>query len=191
MLLGMSSANSIHRIHILGAAGSGKTYLSEKLSNNMGLPAFDLDRVFWNHTDNDYTVKASPSQRDTTFQAIVDADEWITEGVYTSWIGNALGRADCIVVLDASGTLCTFRILFRFVLRRLGIVKLKKKETLSGLFSLLSWNRTYIRERVPAIREDLKQYAPKVIFTTKADRAYPAVLALNRLTKERICSGIS
>ena len=187
----MPSTNSIHRIHILGAAGSGKTYLSEKLSKNLGLPAFDLDRVFWSHTDNDYTVKASPGQRDTTFQAIVDTDEWITEGVYTSWIGKALDRADCIVVLDTKGTLCTLRILFRYLLRRLGILKSNKKETLSGLFSLLSWNRTYIRERIPAIREELKRYASKVIYTTKADRAYSAVRALNRTTMERICIGTS
>ena len=37
------------KIHILGAAGSGKSYIADLLSRTYGLSVFDLDDLFWDN----------------------------------------------------------------------------------------------------------------------------------------------
>lgn len=37
----------IIRIHILGGAGCGKSFIAEKLKEQLGIPHYDLDDIFW------------------------------------------------------------------------------------------------------------------------------------------------
>jgi adenylate kinase family enzyme len=57
------------RIHIIGGPGSGKSYTAGHLSHRLGVPAYDLDDLFWNHTAQSYGVRASELDRDTRLLA--------------------------------------------------------------------------------------------------------------------------
>ena len=52
------------KIHIIGGPGSGKTYLANELSGNLGIPHFDLDELQWDNQSGDYGTKRDPSERD-------------------------------------------------------------------------------------------------------------------------------
>ncbi|WP_157037070.1 hypothetical protein [Oceanobacillus jeddahense] len=45
------------KIHIVGGAGSGKTYLAKVLSDMFAIQAVDLDDLFWNKS---YGTKKDP-----------------------------------------------------------------------------------------------------------------------------------
>lgn len=38
---------ALRKIHIIGSVGSGKTTLARKLSNQLGIPHYELDNVVW------------------------------------------------------------------------------------------------------------------------------------------------
>jgi adenylate kinase family enzyme len=164
------------RIHITGPAGSGKSYAATKLSEVLTIRRYDLDDIFWSRIDNSYNIKAEPTERDAVLHQIVETSSWVIEGVYTSWVTESLVRAHRIVVLEVDAWTCTYRILKRFVMRRLGIAKSKKMETLRGLFSLLEWNRDYIKNRLPQIRKAMDEYQGKAIFARSADLAVSLLL---------------
>ena len=52
------------KISIIGASGSGKTYVSRILENKYSLYHCDLDEIFWDNTGSTYNVKASAEERD-------------------------------------------------------------------------------------------------------------------------------
>ena len=52
------------KIHIIGGPGSGKSFLAEKLSKELGISHFDLDDLQWDNKSASYGVKRSPDERD-------------------------------------------------------------------------------------------------------------------------------
>jgi adenylate kinase family enzyme len=53
----------IHRIHILGASGSGTTTLGRALAERLQCPHFDTDDYFWLPTDPPFTHQRERTQR--------------------------------------------------------------------------------------------------------------------------------
>lgn len=140
-----------HRIHVLGGPGSGKSYTAAQIATLFSIEAYDLDDLFWDRSALTYGVKADKEKRDQTLAALVMRDAWVIEGVYYKWLAPSFERADLIIVLTPSVWLRDWRITKRFVLRILGKVPTKKKETLVSFFQLLQWNHTYeTNELVPA-----------------------------------------
>jgi adenylate kinase family enzyme len=164
------------KIHIVGPAGSGKTYAAGRLSELLDVPAYDLDQIFWSRSDQSYSQKADPAERDARLKAIIAKQTWIIEGVYTSWVSESLAAADSILLLDLGHRKCSWRIIRRFIRRKLGAVATNKKETFKGLISLLRWNRDYIENRVPEIKRSLAAYGQKVICAPSAEVAVQRVV---------------
>lgn len=50
-----------------------------------------------------------------------------------------------------------YRIVKRFIFRKLNLIKNKKRETLKGLCDLLSWNDGYCKKQIPVIIEKLSR----------------------------------
>jgi cytidylate kinase len=85
------------RIHIIGGLGSGKSFVAGELSRCLGVPAYDLDDLFWDRGTPRDGVRASADERDRRLAAIVAQDGWIIEGVYYGWLAPSFDAADMII----------------------------------------------------------------------------------------------
>ena len=105
------------KIHIVGGPGSGKTFLAEKLSRELGIPHYDLDDIQWAN-ESGYGKKRDAGDRDALLNEILQKDQWIIEGVYYAWCGRCFEDADRIYLMTVPRRVYRYRILRRF-LRRL------------------------------------------------------------------------
>lgn len=131
------------RIHIIGGPGSGKSYAAFALSARLGVPAYDLDDLFWDRSAPNYGVRAQTAVRDQQLAAIVARDGWIIEGVYYGWLTPSFAAADRIIALTPSIWVRHWRVMNRFVLRKFGRMPSKKEESLADLWRLLRWSHVY------------------------------------------------
>ena len=149
------------KIHIIGGPGSGKTYLAKRLSLELGIPHYDLDDLQWDNQSSTYGTKRDPIERDELLHDILQKEDWIIEGVYYAWCSQCFADADKIYLLEVSRRTYRFRVIRRFIRRKLRIEK-GKKETLKSLHALLKWADKYQKENLFAIKEILKAYPEKL-----------------------------
>ena len=140
------------KIHIIGGPGSGKSFLAEKLSRELGIPHYDLDDIQWAN-ESGYGKKRDTGERDALLEQILQRDDWIMEGVYYAWCGRCFEDADRVY---------RYRIIRRFLRRKLGLEP-GKKETLKSLSALLQWADKYQRVNLVEIRKLLEAYPEKVM----------------------------
>ena len=150
------------KIHIIGGPGSGKSFLAEKLSKELGISHFDLDDLQWDNKSASYGVKRSPDERDRLLNDVLSHNDWIIEGVYYAWCQQCFADADRIYVLNVPRYKYRYRIIRRFVRRKLGLEK-GKKENLKSLRELLKWADKYQTVNLVEIRKLLMPYSDKVI----------------------------
>ena len=150
------------KIHIIGGPGSGKTYLAEKLSKELGIQHYDLDELQWDKKSDSYGVKREPGERDHLLADVLNKNDWIIEGVYYAWCQQCFSDADKIYVLSVPRYKYRYRIIRRFVRRKLGLEQ-GKKETLKSLSQLLKWADKYQQVNLVEIRKLLIPYSGKVI----------------------------
>lgn len=151
------------KIHIIGCSGTGKTYLAEKLSNKYNIPHYNLDNIYWNNSSQGYGIKTSVEKREALFQKILEKDNWIIEGIYYKWLEQSFKDANIIYILDLPKYICKFRIIKRFIKRKLKL-ETGKKETLKSLLELLKWTDKFQNENMKEIIKILKKYEEKVYF---------------------------
>lgn len=151
------------KIHIIGGSGTGKSYFAKQLSSELKIPHFDLDHLQWDQKANTYGVKMPVERRDALLKEILEKDDWIIEGVYYQWCLSCFHDADIIYVLEIPKRVYTFRIIKRFIKRKLGIEK-GKKETLKSVRELLKWTDKFQEVNLKEIKKILKQYDDKVVF---------------------------
>ena len=150
------------KIHIIGGPGSGKTFLAEKLSKELGISHFDLDDLQWDNKSASYGVKRSSDERDRLLNDVLSHNDWIIEGVYYAWCQQCFADADRIYVLNVPRYKYRYRIIRRFVRRKLGL-ETGKKENLKSLRELLKWADKYQTVNLVEIRKLLIPYLDKVI----------------------------
>ena len=150
------------KIFIIGCPGSGKTYLADKLAQELGVPHFDLDDLQWDNNADTYGVKREPHKRDKLLNKILEQKDWIIEGVYYVWCARCFQEADKIYLLNVPKYKYRYRIIRRFIRRKLGLEN-GKKETFKSLIALLKWADQYQNKNMTEIRNILKNYPDKVI----------------------------
>lgn len=154
------------KIRIIGCSGSGKTYLAKRLSKKYNIPSFDLDDIQWDNSQNSYGVKMPIEKRGQMLNDILQYSDWIIGGVYYAWVQKSFEDADVIYVLDMPKWLYRFRIIKRFIRRRVGLEK-GKKETLKSVYNLLKWTDTFQNTNMKEIVRILETYKEKVVFIKK------------------------
>jgi adenylate kinase family enzyme len=138
------------RIHIIGGPGSGKSYIAAKLAKHFSVPAYNLDDLFWDSCTHCYGVRADPLERDRQLAVIFSQDGWIIEGVYYQWLAPSFKAANIIIALTPSIWVRHWRVIKRFILRKLGKIP-SKQESLTDLWRLLRWSHAYdVNNLVPA-----------------------------------------
>ena len=150
------------KIHIIGGPGSGKTFLAEKLSRELRIHHYDLDDMQWDNQSDSYGVKRATDERDGLLANVLSQKDWIIEGVYYAWCQQCFADADKIYVLRVPRYKYRYRIIRRFVRRKLGLEQ-GKKETLKSVYQLLKWADKYQQVNLVEIRKLLAPYSDKVI----------------------------
>ncbi len=151
------------KIHIIGCSGSGKTYLAKALSKKYNIPHFDLDDIQWDNHSGSYGAKMPVEKRTELLNNILENDNWIIEGVYYAWVGRCFEDADKIFVLDMPKRLYIYRIIKRFIKRKLGLEK-GKKESLKSVYNLLKWTDTFQNKSMFEINKILSAYPEKTVW---------------------------
>lgn len=152
----------IKRIHIVGGPGSGKTFVAKKLSSLMKIPWFDLDDLYWDRSAKSYDIKTPEKLRNRKFKSILKKDEWIVEGVYYKWTFPSFKKADIIMIIKTGVFVRDWRIIKRFIKRKLGLIK-SKKEKLKDLINMIKWNHRYNDTYLVETEKFIKQFKKKIV----------------------------
>jgi adenylate kinase family enzyme len=135
----------MRRVVILGRGGAGKSVLARQLSELTGLPAIELDRLFWQ-------PGATPAQAEVwvaRHRELVAGERWIIDGdlgPYDTGLSSRLAAADTIVVLDFGFPRCAWRTLRRG----------RERAEYWG------WVWSYRRRSLPGLRIAIAAHLPRV-----------------------------
>jgi adenylate kinase family enzyme len=175
--------SKIRRIHIIGGPGSGKSYAARHLSSRLGIPAYDLDDLFWDRAAQRYGARTSEIDRDARLLAITKEDAWVIEGVYYRWLKPSFERSEIICVLRPNVYLRDWRIVRRFVSRKLGIMP-TKRERLLDLYRLIQWNHKYDGDNLKRAMDFAHEFEHKIVVCASADDLLTRVTRLSAHTTE-------
>jgi len=90
----------IHRIHILGASGSGTTTLGRALAERLQYPHFYTDDYFWLPTDPPFTHQRERTERQQLLMGDLTAyDSWVVSGSLCGWGDVAIPLFELVVFL--------------------------------------------------------------------------------------------
>lgn len=164
-----------NRISIIGGAGTGKTTLSNILSEKYNIPATHIDGI---HHLKNWQVR-DKAERDKIILDIVEKEKWIIDGTYKDTLKQRLEKSDLIIWLDYSTFAQIKGILKRF-LKNPG----KEKPEIPGCNERLNWEflkyvikyRKHKRQHVVTAIESVDQ-SKVIIFTKQND--------LNKWLKEQ------
>lgn len=100
------------RIMIIGCGGAGKSTLSRELGRMLDKEVIHLDSLYWQpgwqETPKDEWEKIVVN--------LVQKEEWIIDGNYSSTMEPRLHRADTVIFLDFPWVLCLWRVVKRWVI---------------------------------------------------------------------------
>ncbi|MCD8893608.1 topology modulation protein [Mammaliicoccus sciuri] len=99
------------RIMVIGCPGSGKSTLSNKLHNNLGIPLYHLDEIKWQNSNKSIDSETF----EEILKNITQLDEWIIDGNYNSTLELRMREADIVIWLNYSRAICIFRVFKRFL----------------------------------------------------------------------------
>lgn len=130
-----------------------------------------MDDIQWDNSQNSYGVKMPVEKRNQMLNDILQQPEWIIDGVYYAWVQRSFEEADMIYVLNMPKYLYSFRIIKRFINRKIGLEN-GKKETLKSVYNLLKWTDTFQKTNMKDIIKILEPHKNKVVFIKKKAEMY-------------------
>jgi len=162
----------VPRIHIIGGAGSGKSFIAAELSRRLGVPAYALDDLFWDDSASRYGVRADVDERNRRLMRIVAQDGWVIEGVYYGWLAPSFDAADMIIELSTPIWVRHWRVIRRFVVHKLWGNERNKRESPVDLWRLLRWSHSYDRQHLAQARESIAARGRQTVICTTPEQVF-------------------
>lgn len=148
------------RIYIIGSPGSGKTYLSEKLSKKYKIKSYELDKVAWD--DDNGNIKRTDEEVSKTFKDILIKKDWIIEDVGRDKFKKGREKADKIYYIKISSVKAYLRVTKRWFRQRIGKERYNASPTFNQLGYFYSVINSYFKKEKRILKE-LEQYKDKLI----------------------------
>lgn len=163
------------KIYIIGAPGSGKSYIARLLSLSLNLQAHELDHLYWDPKVNRYGIPTDTVTRTSMLNKILAEPAWIMEGIYHDWTIPCFEQAEVIVLLKTSVWRRHGRLIKRYFQHRRKSYT-GKRETFMDLLRLLVWNHRYEKSELPLVQKAMQPFASKVRVFESSGAAMTAVI---------------
>jgi len=128
------------KIRIIGACGSGKSYVAKALSHRLNIEYFETDNMIWNRR---IMQKFSLEDRDRNLRDILEKDKWIIEGAQYKWSFESFRRADFIFIIKSSAIKRDMRVLKRFLKMRIRPEEFNYIQSIKELCEMIIQNWEY------------------------------------------------
>lgn len=148
------------KIRIIGACGSGKTYIAKRLSEVLEIPYYEMDNMIW---DRRVKTKRTIESRNEVFFDVMNQENWIIEGAQYRWSSESFNIADLIIILNPNPFVRDFRVIKRFAEMQLGIGKYNYKQSFIELIDMLIQNKEFDKNSYSNILECTDAYKFKRI----------------------------
>jgi len=163
------------KIFIIGAPGSGKSYIAGLLELSLNIKAHELDHLYWDPNVNRYGIPTDDITRTAMLDEIMAEPAWIMEGIYHDWTASCFEQADIILLLKTSVWVRHWRLIKRYFQHRRSSYK-GKRETFADLVRLLIWNHRYERKQLPQVLNAVDAHMDKVKMFKTSGEAMTAVI---------------
>jgi adenylate kinase family enzyme len=149
------------KIRIIGTMGSGKSFLSKRLEQELKIPHYDLDDVFFKVK---HSVRRSDKEITKIIKKILKGKNWIIEGIqyYDHNIEKTFAQANILIWVDPSLHKIPYRLIKRFM-KRLFDKSEKAKDTISLLKGSLKYKLNINSKSKLAHKKYIKKYDKKSV----------------------------
>jgi adenylate kinase family enzyme len=98
----------LSRTLIIGNSGSGKSWLAQRLAEQLCVPWVDLDQIHW--LSDEHSIPRPRAEALGMARIAADEPCWVIEGVYGWIIGELLHRATALIWLCIEDEVCLTNI---------------------------------------------------------------------------------
>ena len=156
------------KIIVIGCPGSGKSTVSRTLHNKTGIPLYHLDMMYWN-ADKTTVEKSVFLER---LSDVLEKDEWIIDGNYSSTMELRMAACDTVLFLDYPLEVCLDGIKERRGKPRSDMPWIETEEDAEFIEFIKSYNE----QQKPKVLELLKKYSDKNIIILESREQADAFL---------------
>lgn len=149
----------MQKIYIIGSVGSGKTTLAKKLSSNLNIKSYELDKVVWD--DGNENIKRSDEDVFKIFNKILEEESWIIEDVGRRKFSDGIKKADIVYYIDLNPVIIYKRCILRWIKQKIRLEKYNYKPTLKSLVQMIKWASQDIKnknQKIDYIKNNSKEY---------------------------------
>ena len=148
------------KVIVIGCPGSGKSTVSRALHNKTGIPLYHLDMMYWN-ADKTTVEKSIFLER---LSAVLEKNEWIIDGNYSSTMELRMTACDTVIFLDYPLDVCLDGIKARRGKPRSDMPWIETEEDAEFIEFIKSYNE----QQKPKVFELLGKYGDKNIIIFKS-----------------------
>lgn len=144
------------RVLVIGSSGAGKSTFSRRLHEATRLKLIHLDKLYWKPNWVEPTDKTEWRKN---LAEVLNGDEWIIDGNYSSTMEMRLRASDTAILLDLPNYICTWRVFKRVMIYRKG----GRPDMAEGCdekfdWEFIKWTWNYPTRSKPRVEELLKRF---------------------------------
>jgi len=104
----------LRRVLVIGSGGAGKSTLSARLGEALGLEVLHLDAHHWRAG----WTEPPKEEWQRIVAGLIERDSWVMDGNYSGTLEMRMEACDTVVFLDLPRTLCLWRVIKRLLTYR-------------------------------------------------------------------------